>query len=166
MNWQTISNMSAIFTCIVFGFYLIGHGWTIHISKNKIFEQFKFESFDEIDTDECFNIAGEYGRVFSVSSPEGIRKLKIYDAQLHDGKPHLFTKGKLLKSFGNLKPNQKQYIRADFTDLGSNVYLEIERVDYIKTSFVVASSGKDGGFIQSQYESKMTLLAWLYYLCK
>ena len=166
MSWTLISNISAITTCTAFILYLIGHIWAIHISKNKILEKIEFEYCAYVDLDKCFNLAGEYGQIFSVYSPEGIRNIKIYEATLSSENINAFTKGNMLKEIKDLAPNKKQYIRAEFSDLGSNFYMEIERADYIKTSFVVTQSGKDGSLIQSQYKSKMTFTSWIYYLCK
>ena len=165
MNWSLISNISAIVTCVAFVLYIIGHIWSIHISKNKIFEKFEFENEEEMNGIEYINFAKKYGRIFSVSSPEGIKSIKIFKAQ-QQGEDFVTDKGKLLKEVKNIKPNQKVYIRANFTDVSSNIYLEIQRADYIKTSFLVADSGKDGSFQQVNYTNKMTFVSWLYYLCK
>ena len=165
MNWSLISNISAIVTCIAFVLYVIGHIWSIHISKNKIFEKFEFINEDIDDVEYIDFGKKEYGRIFSVSSPEGIKSIKIFKAQ-HQGEDFVTNKGKLLKEVKNIKPNQKVYIRANFTDVSSNIYLEIQRADYIKTSFLVADSGKDGSFQQVNYTNKMTFMSWLYYLCK
>lgn len=166
MNWPLISNISAIVTCTAFILYLIGHIWSIHISKNKIFEKFEFIN-EDIDNVECIDFGEEeYGQIFSVSSPEGMKNVKIFEAEQKNDNNFEIVKGKLLKEIKNIKPNQKIYIRAYFTDISSNIYLEIERTDYIKTSFLVADSGKDGSFQQVNYNSRMTFMSWLYYLCK
>ena len=166
MNWTLISNISAIVTCTAFILYLIGHIWAVHISKNKIFEKFEFVNEKDIDNIEYVDFAEEYGRIFSVSSPEGIRNIKIFETQQNHDDCFEMNKGRLLKEVKNVKPNQKTYIRANFTDISSNIYLEIKRSDYIKISFLVSDSGKDGSFEQVNYNSKMTFMSWLYYLCK
>lgn len=166
MNWLLISNISAIVTCTAFILYLIGHIWAIHISKNKIFEKFEFVNEKDIDNIEYIDFAEEYGQIFSVSSPEGIRSIRIFEAQQKSNDCFAMDKRRLLKEVKNVKPNQKIYIRANFTDISSNIYLEIKRSDYIKISFLVADSGKDGSFEQINYNSKMTFISWLYYLCK
>ena len=166
MDWNTIANISALATCTTFILYIIGHIWTIHISKNKIFEKFEFEECQNVDYDECIDFATKCGRTFSISSPEGINSIKIYEAKISENLKELFSKGNLLRTINDIKPNQKVYIRAEFSDFGSNIYLEIKRADYIKTSFVVADNGKDGRFAQENYKSQMTITSWIYYLCK
>lgn len=166
MGWECITNIASIVTCIAFILYLVGHIWSIGVSKNKIFEKFEFENEDlELSPNEYFDFAGEYGQLFSVSSPEGIREVKFYSIDVDGVKDGLIKPDKMLKRIKKIKPNQKVYARAELHDTGSNLYLEIKRNDYIKISFMVADSGKDGSFVMNNYKEKMTFLSWLYYLC-
>ena len=83
MIWTIIANFSAFVTLISFILYIIGRIWTINISKNIILETFKFEKIKDDTTIEYINLAGKYGRVFSISSPEGIKEIKVFKINLN-----------------------------------------------------------------------------------
>ena len=171
MIWTIIANFSAFVTLISFILYIIGRIWTINISKNIILETFKFEKIKDDTTIEYINLAGKYGRVFSISSPEGIKEIKVFKINLNqetftaEGNIS-FSKEKIIKNLKNINPNKKIYIRGQFNDLCSNVYLEIERMDYIKTSFIVADNGKNDEFEKLNYNYTIPIKSWIYYLCK
>lgn len=164
--WETISNVSGLITCILFIAYIIGHIWTIYISKNAIFEKFEFENITDDDDIDYIDLGGEYGSIFSISSPNGIREVKIFGVDLDENSEEFFIKGDFIKKIENIKPNEKLYIKAQFMDFSSNIYLEVQRTDYIKFCFIVADSGRDGSFVQKNLKIKMPFKSWLYYLCK
>ena len=166
--WQIISNISAIFTCIMFIAYIIGHIWTIYIQKEAIFEKIDFENFDNevVDIDYIdFTNNSESGQIFSISSPLGIRRISIYSVERDENSKLEFKRGKLLKSIKNISQNKKAYFKTELFDCSPSLYIEIQRADYIITSYAITDSGRDGSLVQLDYKSKMTLKSWLYYLC-
>lgn len=167
--WETISNVSGLITCILFIAYIIGHIWTIFIQKEAIFEKINFENFDDeyIDIDYIdFTNNSEYGQIFSISSPLGINRVSIYSVERDENNELEFKMGKLLKTISHIAQNDKLYIKTELFDCFPSLYIEIQRADYIITSYAITDSGRDGSLIQLDYKVKMTLKSWLYYLCK
>ena len=168
--WEIITNISSVFTCILFIMYIIGHIWIIYISKDKIFEKLEFEYIEDKDYEKYqenyfIDLAGEYGSLFSISSPEGIKKIKVFGVDRIEEPEIEYIKGHFIEEFSNIKPNEKVYFRGYFSDFSSNISLEIERGDYIKTFFIVSESERNGEIYQMNQKSKMTFKSWIYYLC-
>ena len=167
--WESISNVSGLITCILFIAYIIGHIWAIHISRNEIIEDITFERVDELENIEDLDIidlAGENGKIFSIVSPKGIRNLKVFGVELDKNSKDIFVKGDFIKELNDIKAKEKVYFKGEFLWYPSNIYIEFERIDYIKVSLIVGESGKDGSATCWGYKTKMGFKSWLYYLCK
>lgn len=169
---QTVSNISAIVTCFLFILYIIGHIWKISITKNKKFEKFQIQEFNDLDEDDEMEgydnilMVDNIGEVFSLSSSYGIRSIKVYEVSCEFENNDLKIKSKNLKiTYPNLDTNESLYIKCDLGEIMPKIQFEIERTDYTKVTFFVAVSGKTGNVISFGYSFKMTLKSFLYYLC-
>lgn len=165
--WQTVCNISAVFTCILFITYIIGHIWKVKNSKKLLYENFQIEyltneQLGRVDT--LIDLDSEQGDVFSISSPNGIRKVRVYDTS-YDCKSKKFNKGKLLNEVKDINVDEKVYFRVIIPCGIPNKYVELEKCDYARISFVVGQSGKTGNFMRINHTCKMTLRSWIYYLC-
>lgn len=167
--WEVISNVSALITCVLFIAYIIGHLWVIYISRNEIVEKIEFEDIEDIsilEDKDYIELGGEHGRIFSISSPKGIKKLKVFGVNRDESLKKPFIKGEFINEINNIRANEKVYFKGEFLWYNSNIYLEFERSDYIIVSLIVGESGKDGTATCFLYDTKMTLKSFLYYLCK
>lgn len=57
------------------------------------------------------------------------------------------------------------YACVNIPDVCANIGVEIEKTDYIKISFGVADSGRNGELVKENYKCKLTLRSIIYYLC-
>ena len=165
--WQMISNISAVVTCFLFVLYIIGHVWKISNSKHLLYEKFQIEQLAEEEIhmlDNLVELDEEEGEIFSICSPNGMKNISVYEAT-YDGNKNRFVKGKLLHSLQNINVDEKVYFRTAIPCGIPNKYIELEKCDYVKIKFAVAQSGKNGEFIKSNHECKMTLKSWIYYMC-
>lgn len=166
MNWNTIANVSSIVTCTTFVIYLIGRICMICRQTKRKTETMSFEAEEDLqmkevlDNTNYLDMAGMCGKTFSIMSPEGIQQIKIFEIKPFN-KP---SKSNIRHIKRHLEPNEKFYIRAEFYDVGSNVYIEMLRADYVKTQFIVADSGRNGSFVAEVYQNHTTLRSILYYL--
>lgn len=149
--------------------YMIGHIWTIFIQKEAIFEKISFENFDENMDIDCIDFTNnsDFGQIFSISSPLGIRKVSFFSVDRNEDEDFQFDfkKGKLLKTIKNIQQNDKLYAKTELFDCFPSLYIEIQRADYIIISYAITDSGRDGSLVQLDYKCKMTLKSWIYYLC-
>lgn len=163
---EILSFVSSIITLFLFLVYIIGRIWSVYNAVKISYGVGKIGSDDACDDDDVdYNFAGKYGIVFSLSASVGIRSIKFYNVERVFQK-HDFARGQLLAKHGFLQPNEKIYIRTEFMDVGSNLWVELERFDYIKEVFVAGDSGKDSSFVKWDMGSKMTFKSWIYYLCQ
>lgn len=165
--WQIISNISAVVTLVLFVLYMIGHWWSIKISKKLLYEKFEIENLsneelDEVDT--LIDLGQSGDEVFSVSSPNGIRKISVYDVE-YDYANNKFINKNLLKELTDINVDEKVYVRTCIPEGAPNKYIEVEKCDYIKIGFALATSGKNGKLVKVDYKCKMTFKSWIYYLC-
>lgn len=165
--WQIISNASAVVTLVLFVLYLIGHWWSIKISKKLLYEKFEIENLtdNELDEVDIFIDLGQSGdEVFSISSPNGIRRISIYDVKYND-KTNQFEKKRCLETIEDVNVDEKVYIRTLIPEGIANKYVEVEKCDYVKIGFALGTSGKNGNLVKIDYKCKMTIRSWIYYLC-
>lgn len=167
INWNNVSNAASIVTLLLFIFYIIGHIYKINQIKDTLSEKYQFE--DDFDfhgpkPQHYVEVSSDVDRIFSISSPVGIKEILIYNVK-QDGENPEWIKGDCVKKLSNIKPNEKAYIRVNIPDLYEGCFIELEKKDGIKVSFGVADSGYDGSLIQTKYSLKMTFKSWLYYIC-
>ena len=144
---KVVGNISSVITCVAFFMLILGRIWRILENKNIIFADYNFENAEVIDENDIYYIdrGNEYGQLLSLSSPKGIRSIKIYDVQLdYNGDIRKLT---LVDEVKHINNDVKFYIRVYLYEFCSNTYLEVERGDYVKHSFIIADSGKDGSFV-------------------
>lgn len=167
--WQIISNVSSIVTCLLFVLYVIGHIWKVIVTKNMRYEKFKVLPYDSsIDIDDYDNtiLIDDIGEQFSISSSYGIRNINIYKVNCtinDDGSTTLVSK-ELKSTYRGLNINDTLYVRCDLGELIPTTQIEIERMDYTKVTFELFTSGKTGNILVSNYQFKMTLKSFIYYL--
>lgn len=163
--WNYIGDISAVVTLILFVLYVIGHVWKIIIIKYTLQEKFEFvELTERIRNSKFFaRELGESGQEFAVSSPNGIRRIEFYkiirDNELRE------KSRKTIATYEKIEPNQKVYACVNIPDVCANIGVEIEKTDYIKISFGVADSGRNGELVKENYKCKLTLRSIIYYLC-
>lgn len=168
--WQIISNISSIITCTLFILYVIGHIWKVFVTKNTRYEKFKvipFNSDFDIDANDNVVIIDDIGDEFSISSPYGIRNIEIYKVTYEisdNGSLSLISK-ELKYTYRDLNINDTLYIRCNLGECVSTTQITIERMDYTKVTFELYSSGKTGNILVSNYNFKMTVRSFIYYLC-
>ena len=171
---QTISNISAIVTCILFILYIIGRIWKAVVTMQSKYEKFQVQPLETNDIEKFDNIIriNEVGQIFSLSSIYGIRNINIYEVlyDLNKSGNDLLKSKKLLKTYKNLNVNEELYIQADLGEYVPRIQFEIERVDYTKVKFDLTTSGRTGNiitdnFISKNYGFNMTFKSLLYYLC-
>lgn len=168
--WSIVSNISSIVTCILFILYIVGHIWKIYVTKNLRYEKFLRTESDKgygIDAYDNSHSIDDEGEEFSISSAYGIRSIKFYKVNYKfDSNNSLYlVSKKLVYTYKNLNINESLYVRCDLGELIPSVQICIERMDYVKATFELCSSGKTGNInvIKSKY--KMTLRSLIYYLC-
>lgn len=171
--WQIVSNVSSVVTCVLFLLYIVGHIWKVFASKSMLFEKFEMLPFeaevDFSDKDHVLEI-DPIGSAFSISSPYGIRSLKIYKGDYvfptgdEDDKGHWASLTPMC-SYEGLNVNDVLYVRCDLGELLPTTLIEIERMDYTKVTFIPVTSGKTGALLGIDYHFKMTVKSFFYYLC-
>lgn len=167
LEWISFENLGMWITFISFALYMMGRVWAIHSAKHDILTEIQFENEDVIDIDSNWYIdvsKDENGGVFSISCPHGILGGSLYKAYLNDD--FTLSKKEKIKDIPYVPKNKKLYIRATFFDFHSNVFVDIERFDYAKTSFMVNNSNRNGELELLEQKTQMTLKSWIYYLCK
>lgn len=168
--WQIISNISSIITCALFILYVIGHIWKVFVTKNTKYEKFKvipFNSDFDIDDNDNVVIIDNIGDEFSISSHYGIRNIEIYKVTYEisdNGSLSLISK-ELKSIYKDLNINDTLYIRCDLGECVPTTQIAIERMDYTKVTFELYSSGKTGNILVTNYNFKMTVRSFIYYLC-
>ena len=165
--WNIIGNVSSVVTLFLFVIYIIGHLWRIIVSRNLLYEKFQMENMsnDEVEkVDKLIDLSGDNGEIFSVSSPNGIRKISLYKCKYIE-ETNCLEKEQLVSEFSNVNINEKVYVRGVIPEGVPNTYVELEKTDYVKIGFAVATSGKNGEFVKVDYKCKMTLKSWIYYMC-
>ena len=163
---EILSFVSSIITLFLFLIYIIGRIWSVYNAVKISYGVCTIKSDDVCNDDDLvYTFAGEYGIVFSLMSSEFVRSIKFYDVS-RESFEQGFVRGCFRDKHGILYPGEKLYIRAEFTDVGSNLWIEFERFDYAKEIFVAGDSGKDGSFVKRNMRIKMTFKSWIYYLCQ
>lgn len=169
--WNLISNTASILTCILFVFYLIGRLWSAIISCKTRYEKFQIiphhspkilQGFDHevmIDT---------IGSIVEITSLTEIKKISFYrvSCSVNDCGSLETQEKALVASYNNLHLHDKLYVTIDLGCIFPSTYIEIERQDYTKASFILGNSGKTENSIVHNYQYHLTLKGILYYLLK
>ncbi len=167
--WQTISYVSSVVTCTFCVLYFIGHIWKIYIEKENRYEKFEILHDSNIENNDNVIIIDEVGSEFSISSTHGIRNIAICKIEYEyntDGELSLVHK-EPKAIYKKLNINEPLYIKCDLGSIISHTtQITVERMDYTKVTFDVYKSIKNGNIIAKNYSFKITLRAFLYYLCK
>ena len=83
MFWlNLISLFASISTLILFVFYIIGHIYKIKQIKSVLSEAYQFEDsfdFNGSKPKHFFEVSKGIGKIFSVSSPVGIKEMHIFN---------------------------------------------------------------------------------------
>lgn len=168
--WNVVSNISSIVTCILFILYIVGRIWKIFATKN-----LKYEKFIRTDTNTKFGINAydnvvsidDEGEEFSISSSYGIRYIKFYKLSYKTSNNNLsnLVSKKLVYIYKDLNINDLLYVRCDLGECVPSIQISIERMDYVKVTFELYSSGRTGNILVRTYKYKMTIRSWIYYLC-
>ena len=165
--YDTISFWASIATLLLFVLYIIGHIYKINQIKSTLSEEYQFENYFDLNgpkPKQFFEVSKGVGRIFSVSSPVGIKEIRIFDVRQLKDAPEC-EKGTNVGKLTDIKPNEKAYIKVDIPDLFEGCFIELEKYDGIVISFGIAASGYDGSFIQTKYSLRMTMKSWIYYIC-
>ena len=168
--WQIISNTASIVTCLLFVFYIVGHIWKVIVTKNNQYEKFKilpYDSDSDIEDNDNFIVIDDIGEEFSIFSTYGIRNIKIYKVSYglnNNGSITLISK-QLKSTYKGLNIDESLYIRCDLGEVLPTTQIEIERMDYTIVTFEIYSSKKTGNILVTNYNFKMTLRSFIYYLC-
>lgn len=166
--WQIISNISSIITCFLFLVFIFGRIWKISVTNFIKYENFKvipYSSDINIEEEDDFIKVDDYGDKFYITSQYGIRNIKIFKVSYkinNDGSLTLVSREEK-SHYGELNVNDKLYIQCNLGESTPNTQIEIERVDYVKVTFEIVSSGKNGNILINKYHAKTTLKSILYY---
>lgn len=164
--WGTISNISAIVTCLTFLLYLSGRIWVVYKNRYTLYEEFDvipYNSNVDIENEDNVLIVDSEGCEFTIKSNFGIETIKIYKLNYDSGMNRITSKD-LVNSFDNLN-RAKLFVRCDLGEIFPTTQIEVKRSDYTIITFDIYESGKNGHLITSNYKFKLTFKGMLYHLC-
>lgn len=164
--WGTISNISAIVTCLTFLLYLSGRIWVVYKNRYTLYEEFDVIPYDsnvDIENEDNALIVDSEGCEFTIKSDYGIETIKIYKLNYDSGMNRITSKD-LVNSFNNLN-RAKLFVRCDLGEIFPTTQIEIKRSDYTIITFDIYESGKNGHLITGNYKFKLTFKGMLYHLC-
>ena len=155
--WGTISNISAIVTCLTFLLYLSGRIWAVYKNRYTFYEEFDVIPYDsnvDIENEDNVLIVDSEGCEFTIKSNLGIDTIKIYKLN-YDSGMNKITSRDLVDSFDNLS-RAKLFVRCDLGEIFPTTQIEIKRSDYTIITFDIYESGKNGHLITDNYKFKLT----------
>lgn len=93
--WGTISNISAIVTCLTFLLYLSGRIWVVYKNRYTLYEEFDVIPYDsnvDIENEDNVLIVDSEGCEFTIKSNFGIETIKIYKLNYDSGMNRITSK--------------------------------------------------------------------------
>ncbi len=167
--WQTISNISAIVTCVAFLLYLAGHIWAVLKNRDTLYEKFSVLPYDPdsaIEDEDNVFLVDDTGCEFTLESDYGIDTVTVYKVDCNvnaDGK--FIIKNRTFRgSYKGLR-RERLFVRCDLGEVMPTTQLEIKRTDYTIITFLIFESGKNGHILTDNYKFKLTFKGFLYHLC-
>ncbi len=162
---ECISNVSAIFTCVLFIIYLIGR--IITIKKELCFgtEQFKLESSDNtIEHNYEFDFDGK--AIVKVISNMAYRRVTVKQVKDYDVKKlEILSYGKSITK-DHIPAYKPIYMIIDLPETIPTYVVEFIREDGIKGSYEIYSSGRTGEILPDKYVLTHTFSSFCYYFCR
>lgn len=166
---KMVSDISAIITCVLFIFYIIGRIINIILDTQyrEITARIDFERrIDEIDD---YDLQTEDGNeIVLLKSNRNIKTIMLYKARYNERKGQLQKVGKCIDSCKKIEAGREIKIKCIVPEGIPINIVEVQRDDFIIERFAIGYDGRNEGegVWLEEYKFKRTILSWIYYMVR